>query len=134
MPAYSPPRRWEVDERGFTTVQYVAAAGFTLLLFVVLANLLVDLYARGAVRSALEEGVRSAVPVDVPAPAEACAARAREAVRSVLGGSLVRVEGLECRVGSGRIVARARVVMPSWIPAVVPGWSVTLQSTARRER
>ena len=93
-----------------------------------------SLYARGAVRSALEEGARAAVPVDVPVPAAACAARARDAVSGVLGGSVVQVQGLTCRVATGRIVARARVVMPSWIPEVIPGWSVTLRATARRER
>ncbi|MFM8971815.1 MAG: hypothetical protein ACKOOG_04065 [Actinomycetota bacterium] len=123
-----------VDERGLTTVQYVTAVGFSLLLFVLLANLVVDLYARGAVRSALEEGARAAVPIDVAFPGSACATRARDGVDAVLGGSLVRVQDLECRVAEGRIVARARLVMPSWIPAVVPGWSVTLRATARRER
>lgn len=117
-----------------TTVQHVFALGFTLLLFVLLANLLVDLYARGAARSALEEGVRAAVPVDVPVPVAACTARTRSALDSVLGGSLARVEGLRCEVGTGRVTARLRLVMPSWLPPVVPGWSSNLQATARRER
>lgn len=117
-----------------TTVQYVFALGFTLVLFVLLANLLVDLYARGAARSALEEGVRAAVPVDVPVPPAACTVRARDALDSVLGGSIVRVEGLRCDVAAGTVTARARLVMPSWLPTVVPGWSLNLQATARRER
>ena len=49
-------------EHGFTTIQYVVATGFSLLLFVLVANLLVDLYERGAVRDALDEGVRAGVP------------------------------------------------------------------------
>src|SRR6185369_11572384 len=63
------------DEGGFTTLQYVVATGFSLVLFVLVANLLVDLYARGAVRDALDEGVRAQVPG--AAPADACEARAR---------------------------------------------------------
>ena len=51
-------------EAGFTTIQYVVATGFSLLLFVLVANLLVDLYARAAVRDALEEGTRAVVPAD----------------------------------------------------------------------
>ena len=134
MRGHPDPRRPTPPERGFTTVQYVLTVAFTLLLFVLLANLLVDLYARGAVRAALEEGARAAVPVDVPVPAAACVTRARQAVASVLGGAVARVEGLECRVAEGRILARARLVMPSWLPMFVPGWSTVLEATARRER
>ena len=50
-------------ERGFTTIQYVVATAWSLLLFVLVANLLVDLYERGAVRDALDDGVRAGVPV-----------------------------------------------------------------------
>ena len=42
---------------GFTTIQYVIAVAWSLLLLVLVANFLVDLYARGAVRDALDEGV-----------------------------------------------------------------------------
>ena len=40
------------DERGFLTVQYVLAVGLSFILLVLVANLLVDLYARAAVRDA----------------------------------------------------------------------------------
>ena len=68
-------------EAGFTTIQYVVATGFSLLLFVLVANLLVDLYARGAVRDALDEGVRAGVPV--AAGTDDCLARARDVVTSI---------------------------------------------------
>ena len=49
-------------ETGFTTVQYVAVVAMSLVLLVLVANLLVDLYARGAIRDALDEGVRAGAP------------------------------------------------------------------------
>ena len=65
-------------ERGFTTIQYVIAVAWSLVLLVLVANLLVDLYARGAVRDALDDGVRAGAPRR--APAAACEARAHEVV------------------------------------------------------
>ena len=72
-------------EGGFTTIQYVVATGFSLLLFVLAANLLVGLYERGAVRDALDEGVRAGVPV--AAGADDCLLRAHDVVRSIASGS-----------------------------------------------
>ena len=66
------------DERGFTTVQYVATVGLSLVFLVLFANLLVDLYARGAVRDALDEGVRTAAPAGTRHAA--CAKHVRDEV------------------------------------------------------
>ena len=119
------------DERGFTTIQYVAASALSLLLFVLVANLLVDLYARGAVRDALAEGIRAAVPQG--AGTVECEAAARSVVASVAGGSLVRVDELRCEITRDTVVARARVVLRSWLPGAVPDWRLELQATAARE-
>ena len=118
-------------EGGFTTVQYVVAIGFSLLLFVLVANLLVDLYARGAVRDALDEGVRAAVPV-AATPAH-CEARARAVVRSIAGGSSVRVNELHCSLEGRRVVASADVSLRSWLPMIVPDWHLNLRAAAERE-
>ena len=56
------------DERGFTTIQYVIAVAWSLVLLVLVANLLVDLYARGAVRDALDDGVRAGAPAAARSP------------------------------------------------------------------
>jgi hypothetical protein len=119
-------------EAGFTTIQYVAATGLSLLLFVLIANLLVDLYARGAARTALEEGVRAAVPAGT-GPAD-CEARAREVIASIAGGSLLRVDELRCAYDGETIVAHARVSLQSWLPMTVPDWRLTLEAVARPER
>lgn len=118
-------------EGGFTTIQYVVATGFSLLLFVLVANLLVDLYERGAVRDALDEGVRAGVPV--AAGADNCLARARGVVSSIANGSSVRVDDLSCvRAGDG-IVATAHVVLRSWFPNLLPDWRLSLRASARAE-
>ena len=39
------------------TLQYVLATACSLIVFVLLVNVVVDLYARGAVRAAIDEGV-----------------------------------------------------------------------------
>ena len=116
---------------GFTTIQYVVATGFSLLLFVMIANLLVDLYERGAVRDALDEGVRAATPV--AATLHDCETRAREVLASVAGGSSLRVAELSCAQDGDRVVASARVSLHSWFPALLPDWRLDVHAAAHRE-
>jgi hypothetical protein len=120
------------DEGGFTTLQYVVATGFSLVLFVLVANLLVDLYARGAVRDALDEGVRAAVPM-TSTPAD-CEVRIHEVIRSIAGGSLLRVDELRCERDGDSVVARADISLRSWLPLLVPDWRLQLRASARQER
>jgi hypothetical protein len=115
-------------ERGFTTIQYVVASTLSLLLFVLMANLLVDTYERGAVRDALDEGVRAAVPA-AASPAD-CLARARDVLHAVTGGSLLRIETLTCTRDGAFVVAHARIVLRSWLPMLVPDWRVDLRASA----
>jgi hypothetical protein len=119
-------------DRGFTTIQYVVATGFSLLLFVMVANLLVDLYERGAVRDALDEGVRAGVPV--ASTSDDCASRARDVVRTIAGGGSVRIEALSCQPDGDRVVATAQVSLRSWFPMLLPDWHLTLHASAHRER
>ncbi len=123
--------RMRRSERGFTTVQYVVAIGFSLLLFVMIGNLLVDLYARGALRDALDEGVRAGVPV--ASTAADCETHARDVVTSIAGGASVRVDELHCEIDSDRVVARADVSLRSWLPMIVPDWQLHLAAAAERE-
>ncbi len=119
-------------ERGFTTIQYVVATAFSLLLFVLVANLLVDLYERGAVRDALDEGVRAGVPIS--ATVDDCLARVHDVVGAVANGSSVLVEDLSCTRDGERIVSSAHVRLRSWFPMLLPDWRLTLQASAHRER
>ena len=93
----------EPATRGFTTIQYVIAVAWSLVLFVLVANLMVDLYARGAVRDALDDGVRAGAPA--AGPVAACEARAHEVVSGLVRGPLLDARGALRRV---RAVRRGR--------------------------
>ena len=119
-------------EKGFATVQYVVATAFGLVLLALVANLLVDLYARGAVREALDEATRAGTRVD--APSGTCAERAAEALDAVLRGSLGDRVSVHCTDDPAWVSATAEVVLPSWIPWLLPDWRLTLSAVAARER
>jgi len=104
----------------------------SLLLFILVANLLVDMYERGAVRDALDEGVRAAVPTATSAAD--CEAKARDVLRSVAAGSALRVVSLTCAREGAFVVARAHVVLHSWLPMLVRDWRLDLRASALVER
>ncbi len=119
------------DDHGFVTVQYVAATAFSLVLLVLFANLLVDLYARAAVRDALDEGARAAAIVG-GGPRE-CEERARAVVSQLVRGSAGRDIDIECvEPGNGFVRARARVRLRAWLPGV-PDWTFTVTALGREE-
>ncbi|MGH8979203.1 MAG: hypothetical protein ACRDV7_14080 [Acidimicrobiia bacterium] len=120
---------WRQD--GFTTVQYVATVGLSLVFVVLFANLLVDLYARGAVRDALDEGVRAAAPVGTDA--SLCEQRSKEVLDGLLRGRLGDDIRVSCREDGAAMVARGEGTLPSWLPAIVPSWRVSLEARMQRE-
>jgi hypothetical protein len=99
--------------------------------FVALANLVVDLYARGVVRAAVDEGARAGASID--ASAAECEQRARDVVRNLLGGELGRDVHVECHEEQGRMTAGIVVVLHGWIADVVPDWSFRLVGSATKE-
>jgi hypothetical protein len=114
-----------------TTVQYVTAVGMALVVFVAMANAVVDLYARGAVRAAVDEGARAAAPYD--ASTAACTERAQAVVGALAGGAIGRGVRIDCRTRDGEVEARAKVDLASWLPGV-PDWSFALIGRAVKER
>jgi len=115
---------------GFTTVQYVISVGWSLVLLVLVANFLVDVYARGAVRDALDDGVRAGAPSS--RPVAACEARAHEVVSSLVRGPLVTA-AVHCDAQNGLVIADARVSLQSWLPMLVPDWRFSLHAVAQQE-
>jgi len=109
----------------------VAATALTLLVFVALANLVVDLYARGVVRAAVDEGARAGAPID--SSVAECEQRARDVVHNLLGGELGRDVQVDCRDEPGRMTAAVVVVLHGWIPGIVPDWSFQLVGSATKE-
>jgi len=113
------------------TLQYVVAIACSLVMFVMLVNVVVDLYARGAVRAAVDEGVRAAAPIDA-SPAE-CAARAKDVLDDLVGGRIRAGVQITCAEGADETTARAEVRLRSWL-GLIPDWSFTLTGTAVKER
>ncbi len=113
-----------------TTVQYVAATALSLVVFVGLANFVVDLYARGAVRAAVDEAARAGATVD--ASAADCTRRARDVLTALLGGAAGRSVRVSCRETGGAMRARADVALPGWLP-VVPTWSFRIDARVTKE-
>jgi hypothetical protein len=120
------PRR---GEGAFTTIQYVIAVAWSLVLLVLIANLLVDLYARGAVRDALDDGVRAGSPAG--ASVAACEQRAHEVVTGLVRGPLLQTT-VHCAVDGAFVVADAQVTLRSWLPMLIPDWHMRLHAEALR--
>ena len=117
-------------DTGFVTLQYVIAVAWSLLLLVLVANFLVDLYARGAVRDALDDGVRAAAPSSQPVVT--CEGRAHAVLTGLVRGPLVTAH-VACDASGSYVTAEARVSLRSWLPMLVPDWHMTLHAVAQRE-
>lgn len=119
------------DSRGFATMNFVVAAGFSMLFFVLLANLLVVQYGRGVVRMALDEGARHGARFG--ADAARCEARVGEVLTGLLGGRMGSGVSYRCVTGAGRTMAGAVVTFPAWLPAV-PDFRFEMAAVAASER
>lgn len=113
---------------GLTTIQYVAATALSLLVFVALANAVVDLYVRGVARAAVDEAARAGAVLD--ATAGDCEQRARDVLDGVVVSRSVQVT---CREVGGAMRARARVALEGWIPGL-PTWTFTIDGEVTKER
>lgn len=120
------------DERGSSTPAVLMAVGMAMIFFVAIANLIVYQYAAGAVRAALDQGVRSesyagAVP-------GTCAASIDETLDNLLGGSYGSAVTRTCVIDptGPTVVATATANFPS-IAAWVPDWTFTAEARAVKE-
>jgi hypothetical protein len=91
----------------------VVATALSLLLFVALANVVVDLYVRGVARAAVDEAARAGAVLD-----------------GVVASGTVQVT---CREVGGAMRARARVALVGWIPGI-PTWTMVLEGEVATER
>lgn len=114
-----------------TTIQYVVAVGMSLVLFVLLANLVVDEYGRGVARAAVDEGARAGANVD--ASSRDCELRGHDVVASLLGRALTRSVRFSCQEVGGSMRAEAVMTFRSWMP-LIPDWTVRLVGSSPKER
>ena len=104
------------------------ATALSLLLFVTLANAVVDLYVRGVARAAVDEGARSGAALD--ASAADCQQRARDVLDGVVTDGAVQVT---CREVGGAMRAHARIELAAWLPGI-PTWTMVLEGEVAAER
>jgi hypothetical protein len=109
-------------------VQYVVATALSLLLFVVLANAVVDLYVRGVARAAVDEAARAGAALD--ATVADCEQRARDVLAGAVASGTVQVT---CREVGGAMRAQARVVLAGWVPGI-PTWTMALEGEVVKEQ
>ena len=114
-----------------TTIQYVLAVAFALLTFVAMANLLVDLYVRGVVRAAVDEGARAGGRLE--AGVAACQRRAADVLDDLLGGALRDQVEVTCEMGFEVVTARGEANLAGWVPGLDWGFAVEAASYAERE-
>jgi hypothetical protein len=99
-----------------------------LLLFVALANAVVDLYVRGVARAAVDEAARAGAAVD--ATANDCRQRARAVLDGVVRSGAVEIR---CHETGGSMRARATLTLPGWIPGI-PTWTTEIDGEVAKER
>ena len=104
------------------------ATALSLVLFVALANVVVDLYVRGVARAAIDEGARAGAALD--ATAADCRDRARAVLDGVVAPGSVEVT---CREVGGVMRARARIALAGWMPGL-PTWTMVLEGRVTEER
>jgi hypothetical protein len=115
---------------GFVTIQFISVVALSLLLFTGFANLVVVQYARGVVRSSLDEGVRdgsraSSGPRD-------CEETAATFLDGLLGGSMGDGVEVSCSEVGSDVLATAQVRFDSWFPGV-PSWQFEMEATMVKE-
>jgi hypothetical protein len=118
-----------LSDRGITSVQFLLASGLGLLLFLVLANLVVVQYGRGALRSALDQGARAGA---VSSSVDECRQRIEDVLGQLLGGRMGDSVETSCRIGPGMVTASARAVFASWTP-FTPEFVIEMTAQATRE-
>lgn len=122
-------RRLRRTDRGVTSVQFLLAATLGLLLFVGMLNLVVVQYGRGAIQSALEQGVRAA---SIDGDLDVCRERVGSVVGQLLGGRLSDGLEFDCFANGRLVTASASVTFNSWTP-LTPDFEVWLTAEAAVE-
>ncbi len=117
-------------ETGFITIQVVVAVAFSLVLLIMLANVIIFEYARGVVRAALDEGVRTGSRA--LASERECLRRIHDVIDGMLGAMADEVE-VTCQDEGDHVEASARADFEAWVPGV-PNWRFTSAAVAVKER
>lgn len=113
------------------SISYVLAASFAMIFFAILANFVVIQYASGAVRAALDEGVRNGARAD--AGVVVCQATIDEILAGVLGGPYGDEVSSTCQDNGDVMVATAQATFRGFAP-LVPDLTIDFEALAAREQ
>lgn len=103
----------------------------SLVVIVLVAEVMVVTWGRGAVRSALDEAVRAGARVSDAQGT--CRQRAETALDDLLSGELrAGVAPVACADDGETVVARTTTAFPAWLPGMSP-WTGAQAATAARE-
>jgi len=113
------------------SISYVLAASFAMIFFAILANFVVIQYGSGAVRAALDEGVRDGARAD--AGVAVCQATIDDILSSVLGGPYGDDVSTTCQDNGDVMIASAQATFRGFAP-LVPDLTIDFEAVAARER
>jgi len=119
-------------DSGTAALALVVAAGFALIVFVTLANVVTMQFTRGALHAATDEAVRAGSRAD--APVAVCEARARAVLDGLLGPAARDDVDVSCALAGDppTVRARADAALVPWLPGL-PAWSFSVRSDAVQE-
>lgn len=100
-------------EGGFSSVQFLLASALGLLLMISMLNLVVVQYGRGALRSALEQGVRAG---SLNGDVQVCLETVDSVIGQLLAGKMSEDLTFQCSLEPGGIAASASATFASWTP------------------
>lgn len=123
-------RRQRRDDRGTTTAA-VAAIGLAIVALLVLTNVLVYQYGRGAVRSAVDQAARAGSRAS--GSEAACEQRAQQALDALVGGPLGDDITITCSDDGTHVTASATGTFHGWLD-LVPDWTWSIEATVAKEQ
>ena len=124
-------------DRGFGTVEYLAAVGMSLILLVMVANVILVQFGRGVLRAAVDEAVRDGsryfADESLAAVEGRCEHRAQEVLHNLLRGRMGRDLEPSCRATDTGVTAVIEGRFEGWLPSI-PDFDATTRGAAARER
>lgn len=109
------------------------AMTITLAVFMGAINLIVDQYAKGVMRTAVDEAARAGSLQGAPGgPVGACDTKAAEVMSNLLNGPFGHGIHIACGLQSGQVVAVASGSLPGWL-RVIPTDTLRVVGTAPQQ-
>lgn len=123
-------------DRGYGTVEYLAAVALSFLVLATVANVVAVQYGRGVLRAAVDEAVRDAARyrgADTPAAVlRRCEHRAAEVMDNLLAGRAAERLTVRCDLTSARVHATVEGSFEGWLPGI-PDFDAKTKAFATRE-